>query len=47
MDFLREALEFWELTEAGGIAASEMLKRLRSKADESSPICANPPNDTE
>lgn len=32
LDTIREALEFGELTEAGGIAASEMLKRLRDKA---------------
>lgn len=31
LDTIREALEFGELTEAGGIAASEMLKRLRDK----------------
>jgi hypothetical protein len=34
LDTLREALEFGELTEAGGIAASEMLKQLRDKANE-------------
>ena len=34
LDILREALEFGELTEAGGIAASEMLRRLRDKASE-------------
>ena len=34
LDILRESLEFGELTEAGGIAASEMLKRLRHKASE-------------
>ena len=45
LDTLREALEFGELTEAGSIAATEMLKRLRKKADEASPSCANPPND--
>ena len=44
LDALREALEFGELTEAGSIAATEMLKRLRKKADEAAPICANPPN---
>lgn len=33
LDTLREALEFGELTEAGGIAASEMLKRLRKNAE--------------
>lgn len=33
LDTLREALEFGELTEAGGIAASEMLRRLRDAAD--------------
>ncbi|SFK07433.1 HEAT repeat-containing protein [Desulfomicrobium apsheronum] len=32
LDTIREALEFGELTETGGIAASEMLKRLRDKA---------------
>ena len=43
LGILREALEFGELTEAGGIAASEMLKRLRDKAGAGD--CANPPNE--
>jgi HEAT repeat protein len=42
LGILREALEFGELTEAGGIAATEMLRRLREKANDD--VWANPPN---
>lgn len=41
LDVLREALEFGELTEAGGIAASDMLKRLRDKAASDCDDCVN------
>ncbi len=44
LDILREALKFGELTEAGGIAATEMLKRLRDKATACGRDCANLPN---
>jgi HEAT repeat protein len=45
LDELRASLKFGELTESGGIAATEMLKRLRKQEADSDTGWANSPDD--
>jgi HEAT repeat protein len=45
LDELRAALKFGELTESGGIAATDLLKRLREREAANGEDWANPPND--
>ena len=46
LDQLRAALKFGKLTESGGIAATELLKRLRGREAQTVKDWANLPNET-